>query len=320
MALLLLSSVAAHADITPVQAERFLLFNPPQPIKDPAKVKYAAVEKLVGPMFSTDLSMRYGRGYTHFLNLKNMADQGNPYAAYNVALYMLINREKFKFDYMQTLLYLKQAKDGDIADAKYSLALIYQNQFTEVARMINPLASEQDKPSQKHQLTVQEDGKRLQHLSQQYILELSAMGHNKAYLSACNLYATGIYLPKDAVRAAMCYDNAIRVFDSMPAKSMLVQLYFSDPAFDSPVFEKRGVELAQKAVRLGDTRMMAILGRQLIYPKYLDYADVEAGSALIQSAAAQGDELAQRYLREYFDGSGRLLIRPSKPVQNWHTF
>lgn len=322
-ACVLLVTSFSYADITPKQAEKYLLFTPPNPIHDDSKNKYSAVEKLVGPMFSPDLAVRYGQGYTRFLNVKNLADKGNPYAAYNTALYMLINREKFKFDYMQTLIYLKRAKDGDIADAKFALALIYMNQFDEVAKLINSQwsgASQTKQQKQAWEQGIKADTERLQHLSQQFILELAAMGHEKAYLHACNFYLSGVFLPKGSVMAAMCYDNAVRVFDSVAAKGLLLQLYFSDPAFNSLEFEQRGVALAKKVVVEGNARAMAVLGRQLIYPRHLPYSDPESGTALIQSAAAQGDELAHEYLQQYFDGAGRLLIRPTKPVKNWLSF
>lgn len=316
-------STFAYADISPQQADSFLLINPPKKIAENPVPKSPAVERLLEPMFSPDLSIRYGRGYTHYLNMLKLAEKGDAHAAYNAALYMLVNREKFNFDYTRILMLLKVAKDAGHIEAKHTLALMYLNQNSEIAKLINQPDTD-NKLSKKNleqiQQVVQKDSERLHHLSQQFILELASAGHEKAFLSACSLYVTGSYLPKDPVRAAMCYNHAMTTFKSPIAKGLLVQLYFNDKNFNSLDFEKKGVRLAQEAVLEGNVRAMAVLGYQLIYPKHLPYADVDAGVALLTSAAAQGDDFAQNIMRQNFDGNGNLLMRPYKPVKKWVQF
>ena len=95
----------------------------------------------------------------------------------------------------------------------------------------------------------------------------------------------------------------------------MAKIYFDGPDFNDVEFERKGMSLAQTGAEKGDTYAMAILGKQLIYPRHLAYSNIELGTQLIKTAAAHGDPIAIDYMRSLFDGAGRLLRQPNKPSQ-----
>lgn len=305
--------VASSAEITPKQAEQFLLVQPPVPMSNKVPKQYRDIESLTKPMFFMDQKENLEQGYKNYLTLKNKADMHNPYAAFNVGVYQAINQDKFKFDYKTTLMYLKLGSDGGIDESKYALALIYANKSNEVATLIN---SNNRLQGESFEAEVQKNELQLRDLSNQYILELARKGHKKAFMTACNYYVKGEYLEKSIQKAALCYNNAVRAYDLGSARGFLAKMYFDLDYFDSIEFEQKGVELSKKAIEQGSVYAMVNLGKQLIYPKYLPYSDVETGRLLLQGAAAQGDKTAIKYLVEYFDGAGELIQRSNKPNKN----
>lgn len=316
--IVLLSFISTLAQADNVKmAERFLLLSPSAAYSEDTQNKHLAAARLSEPMFSSDPNIRHGRGYNHYINMVELADKGDPYAAYAVAQYMLSNQEKFNFAYLKSLLYLKKAKDAGIADAKFTLAMAYINRSNGIAKLLNQdlAGAKNQKDVAVFERLVTKDAEQLKRMGLEFILELAAQGHRQGFVFACNFYVTGEYLPKSSWNAAMCYDNAIRIHQSASARRILVQLYLQDPAFNNKDFEIKAIGLAQEAVKAGDVRAMALLGLRLIYPIHLDFCDPEAGAALIHSAAIQGDELALQYQRQYFDGSNRLLIKPTKPIK-----
>lgn len=314
-----LTSINTFANYTPSEAASFLQHNLPRVQADTHSKKYPYVEGLLEPMFSTNKKVAESQGYRNYLNVLNYANQGNPYASYNAGIYMMLNKEKFNFELTDILILLKKGSDGGIFDSKYSLALIYMNKAEDVAEILNkPQESVKttEKDKKDRVAIIKRDAGRFRELSQQYILELASKGHEKAFLMACNYYVRGEFLPQDSLQAAVCYNNAVKGFNSNVAMGMLVKLYFDDPTFSGIEFEKKGIDLAKKASHKGNTYAMALLGKQLIYPKNLPYSDVEAGTKFLKMAANSGDELAISYMAKYFDGAGRLFIRPVKPVKN----
>lgn len=305
--------VICSAEITPKQAEQFLLFQPPVPMSSQVPKQYKNLESLTKPMFFSGQQENLEQGYKNYLALKNKADMNNPYAAFNVGVYQAINQDKFKFDYKTTLMYLKRGADGGIDESKYALALIYANKPDEVATLINSNSRLQ---GSSFEAEIQKNEKQLRDLSNQYTLELARKGHKKAFMTACNYYVKGEYLEKSIQKAALCYNNAVRVFDSADARTYLAKIYFNLDYFDSIEFERQGVELSKKAIEQGSVYAMVNLGKQLIYPKHLPYSDLETGRILLQGAAAQGNKSAIKYLVEYFDNDGELIQPSDKPNNN----
>lgn len=311
---LALTPVVCNAEITPQQADQFLLIQPPTaPMSSKIPSQYRNLENLTKPMFAANRKESLEQGYKNYLILKNKADMNNPYAAYNVGVYQAINQDQLKFDYKTTLMYLKRGADGGVDESKYALALIYASKSDEVANLINNNSRLQ---GQSFELEVQKNQKQLRDLSHQYVLELARKGQSKAFLTACNYYVRGEYLDKSVQKAALCYNNAVKVFDSGTARALLAKMYFNLDYFDSVEFERKGVELSKKAIEQGSVYAMVNLGKQLIDPKYLPYSDVETGRVLLQGAAARGDKAAINYLIQYFDSEGNLLKPSSKPNKN----
>lgn len=309
-----------QAQITPSQADSFLLNTPAYKYKLPQSDNLARIEALAAPMFSSVESTRYGQGFQNFQVLLNRAKNENePYALYNVGMYMMLNKDKINFKLSEALVYLNKASELGVVDAKYALALIYRSQFMEVSTLVN---TENKNPlklstSAKKELQQQisKDADAFKQVAQQYILEAARLGHEKAFLMSCTSYQTGEFLPKNNQKAAVCYNNAIRYYDSSSAYGLLAKIYFSDPVFDSFEYETKGVELAKKGMEKNDSYAMAILGKQLVYPKHLNYSNAEVGVKLIQAAAAIGEPTGISYARQYLDGAGRLLVQPTKPAE-----
>lgn len=308
------------ADISPSQADYFLIKNPAHKYKMPKTNNVMRVEALAAPMFSSDDNIRYGQGLQNFKVLRNLAlNDNNPYALYNVGMYIMLTKHKLNFELSDALLYLKRASDLGVLEAKYALALIYQSQFFEVSTLVNtenknPLSmSTKAKEELAKQIDV--DAQKFKKISNQYILEAAQKGFEKAFLLACSSYITGDLLPKNTIKAAICYDNAVRFYDSPIAYGRLAKIYFDSPEFDGYEFESKGIELAKKGMQKNDAYSMAILGKQLIYPKHLPYSNSELGIKMIQGSAAIGEPIAIKYSRDFFDGSGRLLRQPTKPEE-----
>lgn len=315
-----LASINLHAEITPAQAEVFLLKTPAHKYEFPKNNSVMRIEALAQPMFSSDDSVRYGQGLQNFKVLMNLIkNEDNPYALYNVGMYMMLNKNKLNFELSEALIYLKKASDLGVIDARYALALIYQSQFIEVSTLVNtenknPLSmSNKAKAELKQQIA--KDGDNFKALANQYILQAAQKGYEKAFLLSCASYITGDFLPKNTVKAALCYDNARRFYDSPKAYGQLARLYFEDPNFDSYEFESKGIELAKMGMAKNDAYSMALLGRQLLYPRHQSYSNMEVGVKLIQGAAAVGEPIGIKFSREFLDGSGRLLRQPTKPQE-----
>ncbi len=304
--LAIVSMGSSAATITPEKAKDKLLFSPPTAMSKSIPVHYQDIERLTKEMFSADLAVRYGVGHRNYQTLKNKADLNNPYAAYNVGLYQIINRAKFGFNYSDSLIYLKRAADGGIHDAMYSLALIYLNNSDEVAKAINGPDWLQDA---RYSKAISEDKKQFRALGRQYIISLALNGHEKAFMTACNLFAKGEYFDRDIESAALCYNNAIKLFDSSIAKGLLAKIYFDVPQFDSKEFEQLGIKLSKEAASQGSVYAMVNLGKQLIHPKHLGREHVGVGVQLLQSAAAHGDERAIQILTEYLGEDGVLRVK-----------
>lgn len=316
---LLLTALNVNAEITQAQAASFLIHNPAQKYKLPNTVNRTSVEALTPPMFSLNEKVKFSQGLQNFKVLQNLSNRGNSYAAYNVGLYMMLNKSKLGFDFSEVLVQLKKASDQGVLDAKYSLALIYQQQFMEVSSLVNTENKAALKLSKKEELElknqIKADADEFKKIGQQYVLELAQLGHEKAFLASCNSYITGDFLKRSVLNAAVCYDNAIRIYDSHIAYGRLAKIYFDAPDFATPQFEQKGIDLAKVGAEKGDTYAMTILGKQLIYPNYLAYSNIDLGTQLIQGAAAHGDPIALDYMRSLFDGSGRLLRQPNKPSE-----
>lgn len=307
LSLLATVSFGVSADtITPEKAKEKLLYSPPTAMSKSIPAHYQNIERLTKPMFSSDRLVRYSSGYENYLALKNKADLRNPYAAYNVGLYQIINREKFGFNYSDSLIYLKLAVDGGIHDAMYSLAIMYLNNSDDVAKAIN--GPELIKGAS-YQKMIAEDKKQFRALGQQYILHLALNGHEKAYMTACNFFTKGEYFEKDVTSAALCYHNAIKVFDSSIAKGLLAKIYFDVPQFDSKEFEQLGIDLSKQAASQGSIYATVNLGKQLINPKHIGREHVGIGVQLLQGAAAHGDERAIAILKEYLGEDGVLRVK-----------
>lgn len=317
--ILLLTALTANAEITSTDAAEFLLHNPAKKYKLPDKINITSVEALTNPMFSSNENIKFQQGLQNFKVLQNLSNRGNPYAAYNVGMYMMLNKDKLGFDFSEVLLQFKKASDQGVLDAKYSLALIYQQQFLEVSTLVNTKdksqirLSEKEKKELKKQIKV--DGGKFKKIAHQYILELAQLGHEKSFLASCNSYITGEILRPSIINAAICYNNSIRIYETPIAYGRLAKIYFDAPDFNDLEFERKGISLAQIGTKKGDTYAMTILGKQLIYPNYPDNSNIELGIKLIKGAAAHGDPIAIDYMRSYFDDAGRLLRQPNNPSQ-----
>lgn len=315
----LLTALAAQAGVPSSDAASFLLQHPAPKYKLPDTAAITSVEELTKPMFSLYEKVKFIEGLKNFQILQNLSNRGNPYAAYNVGIYMMLNREKLGFKFSDALLQLKKASDQNVVDAKYALALIYQQRSIEVSTLVNTADQHQIILSPKEQIElnkqIKKDEIQFKNIANQYLLELAQLGHEKSFLAACNFYITGEVLKRNFLNAAICYDNAIRIYDQSVAYARLAKIYFDAPDFDEAVFEKKGMSLAETGARKGDTYAMAILGKQLIFPKFSGHSNIEMGTQLIQAAAAYGDPIGIDYMRLYFDKSGKLLIQPNKPIQ-----
>lgn len=297
-------NATAHA-ITPNEAKDFLLYSPPHAMNKGVPSHYKNIEQLTAAMFSKDKTIRLGEGYRNYLTVKNQADLRNPYASYNVGLYQIINRETLKTNYSESLVYLKLASDGGIDDAMYSLALIYLNNTDQVANIIN--AGDIVKGGQ-YEKVIAEDKQKFKELGQQYILALAHKGHEKAFMTACNFFATGQYLEREITSAALCYNNAVKLFDSNIAKGLLAKIYFDVPEFDSIEFERLGIQLSKEAAAKGNVYAMVNLGERLIRPRHVPRDQVEAGVSLLRNAAAHGDDRAIALLNKYLGDDGVLRV------------
>lgn len=300
---LALAPIVSNAEITPEQANRFLTIQPPMAMKNTLPKQYRDLESMAKVMFFSDQKENAEQGYKNYLVMKNKADMNNPYAAYNVGVYQAIHQSKLKFDYKTTLLYLKKGADGGVDESKYALALIYANKSDEVSKIINTGSRLQ---GESFSAEVERNGRQLRELSHQYILELAKKGHERAFLMACNYYVRGEYLEKSIEKAALCYNNAINVFDSGVARGLLAKIYFDSGYFNSIEFEKLGIELSKKAVEQNNVYAMVNLGKQLIHPRYASNSNIETGRLLLQGAAAHGDKVALDFLIKNFDDEGRL--------------
>lgn len=287
-------------------AEKILIHSPSPAMSKKIPPQYKDIEQLAVAMFSSDKKISLGEGYKNYLIVKNKADLSNPYASYNVGLYQIINRSFLKVDYNESLLYLKLAADGGIDDAMYSLALIYLNNTDEVAASINGPELIQ---SLRHKDVINEDKKRLREIGQQYVLDLARRGHEKAFMTACNFYTTGQIVTRSINNAALCYNNAINIFDSSIAKGLLAKIYFEVPEFNSIEFERLGVELSKQAATQGNMYAMVNLGKQLIKPNHIGRENVGLGVELLQNAAAHGDERAMDLLTQYLGDDGVLRMK-----------
>lgn len=309
VAMAAVAPLIAHADITPKQAETFLLQAPPKVLNTQVPKHYQTVERLTKAMFSNTAAERHGEGYRNYLIVKNYADLRNPYAAYNAGLYQVINRDKFGFKYTESLLYLKLAADGGVPDAKFALAQIYLNNTDEIAKLINGLSRLKgvDRNS-----AVVEDKQKFKALGQQYVLELAQQGHEKAYMTACNFYASGQYLQQDTIKAAVCYNNAIKSFDSSVAKSLLAKLYFEAPQFTDIEYERKGIEISKEAAAKGNMYAIVNLAKQLMKPNHAENLHLDIGLRMLQNAAAHGDEKAIDYLAQHLGEDGVMKAQKDK--------
>lgn len=309
MALSVLAATSLNAmagDLTPMTAERFLLHEPPHAKSKELPQQYKDIERLTPQMFSSNQAVRMGDGYRNYLVLKNRADLKHPYAAYNVGLYQIVNREALGVSYTDSLLYLKMAADGGVDDALYSLALIYTNNTDQVAKVINGSDLQQNVRMDE---VIESDKKRFRELGQEYILTLAQRGHERGFMVACNYFTTGQFFEKDITKAALCYNNAVKVFNSNIAKGLLAKIYFDVPEFDSLEFEKLGIQLSREAAAQGNVYAMVNLGKQLIMPKHIGRGTVDIGVRLLQGAAAQGDERAIELLRKHLGEDGVLRVK-----------
>lgn len=305
-------SIPAYANISTKEADYSLLTHPPTKYVQPDVVAYNIVENYTKPMFSQNEKLRIGTGYQHYKVVKNLADTGNPYAQYNASLFRMLNEQYFEFDLPESLLMMKKSADAGVLDAKYSLAMIYQKRSLEISKLLNEANIQKDNEAE-----INNNASRLVDIANQYILEGAQKGHEKSYMMACNFYVRGQYLEKNSRKAAMCYENAIKVFKAPAAYGILAKIYFDDPLFESLAYEKQGMLFAKTGALLGDTFAMSILGMRLIYPKFIDYSDSEIGTELVKAAFQNGDPTAKIYAKQYFDGSWRLLRKPNKPSRRF---
>lgn len=303
-------TIPVYANISTKEADYGLLTVPPAQYVQPHVVAYNLVENYTKPMFSKSEKLRLGLGYQNYKVVKNLADTGNPYAQYNAALYRILNEDYFEFDLPESLLMMKKAADSGVLDAKYSLAMIYQRRSLEISKLLNVAKNQKNNEAE-----INNNANRLVDIGTQYVIEGAQKGHEKSFMMACNFYVRGHYLEKNSIKAAMCYENAVKVFKAPAAYGILAKIYFDDPHFDSLEYEKQGITLAKTGALLGDTFAMSILGLRLIYPKFIDYSDAETGTELIKAAFQHEDPTAKTYAQKYFDGSWRLLMPPIKPMR-----
>lgn len=316
LGLLFLSS-AVSAEMSQQVADKFLIHNPVKPLVSKNNAYATQAESLAKAMFTGPYELRTTQGMQNYKVLLNYAKTGNPYASYNVGMYMVVHEGKFGFKLTDALLHLKIASDGGVDDAKYALALLYLNRADEISGLIQENSKSRGTGHMLTQVNLNNDAQKLKQISYQYIMELASIGYQKAFLMGCNFYAKGQYLKQDLMNAALCYNNAIKTYNSSEAMGLLAKIYFQDKNFDSREFELKGIELANKASQMGDAYAMALLGKQFIYPKYLPVSDVKTGTALIFGSAESGNELGVTYKRQFFDGSGRLIVRPPKPIKQY---
>ncbi|OIH12072.1 hypothetical protein A7M79_00875 [Acinetobacter baumannii] len=308
----------ADISITRQMADYFLLKAPTRKYENPKRPNYQLVDSLTDALYDSNEKIRLSRGYQHYKQLRKMAENANSYAAYHSAMYMIQNKDQLGFSIREALVLLKQASDSGILDAKYALSVIYDHRSEDIATLINlPQAKEGKKLSKAQTVKIKEqikvDADSLKKIGIQYTLELAQSGYAKSFYRACGYYLTGDYLEQSIAKASMCYGKAISAYDVPEAYGRLAKIYFDANLYDTLEYEKKGFELAEQGMQKGDDYAMAVLGKQLIYPKHVSYSNPDLGLVILKKAEAQGSAIASDYIKKYFDGSGRLIRPSTKP-------